>query len=379
MVAYVHSTGHRILSAGAPSAALCRAPRPPAALQRGRRPRQPKLNMIQGEEQPSEATGNVLSLVSRRLKVYSGSSNAALTERVSQLLGNEAPDEVICRQFADGERYIRIVNSVRGCNVFVVQSTCDPVNEHLMELLLMVDACRRAHASQIIAVLPYYGYARADRIIDPDHKRREALTSKLVSNLICESGADRVILVEIHSPQSCGFFDIPVEHIYALPVLTAYVKSQYASFNELVVVSPDTGGVARARAYAKDLQDAPLAIVDKRRPNRTSAEVVNLVGDVEGRTAVIVDDLIDTASTITVAAELLRERGAARVIALATHGVFSGPAIERLSSGLLEEVIVTDTVPVPEHKRFPQLRIVSCASLISDVILRVHEETSHYF
>lgn len=318
-----------------------------------------------------------MSFASVKLKLFAGGSNVTLASRVARFLGKQGPDELVCKTFSDGERYIRLVQSVRGCNVFIIQSTCHPVNEHLIELLLMIDACRRAHASQITAVIPYSAYARADRIFDQDSKRREALTSKLVANLICESGADRVILVDIHSPQSCGFFDIPVEHIYASPVLTEYVKSQHKSMDNLVVVSPDIGGVARARAYAKELGDAPLAIVDKRRRNRNDSDVMNLVGDVEGKTAIVVDDMIDTALTAYAAAKLLRKQGAARVLALATHGVFSDPALERISTGLFEEVIVTDTVPVPPEKQFSQLRIVSCANLIGEAIWRVHEETAH--
>lgn len=343
--------------------------------------REQHASSFPNQPQPPERERQRLSRLAftpHRLKLYSGSSNAALAERVAQHLGKQSMDDIVLKRFADGERYVRLVNSVRGCNVFLVQSTCAPVNDNLLELLLMIDACRRAHAAQIIVVLPYYGYARADRIVDPHNKRREALTSKLVSNAICEAGADRAILVDIHSPQSCGFFDVPIDHVYASPVLVDHVNGarRCNRADDLVVVSPDAGGVARARAYAKALHDAPLAIIDKRRSGHNVAEVMNLVGEVAGKTAVVVDDMIDTAGTICAAARLLREKGAARVIALATHGIFSALAVERLSSGVFEEVVITDTVPLPASLRFPQLRVVSCAHLLGETIWRVHEETT---
>jgi len=332
---------------------------------------------LQSAEPPALAPSGGVFFAPAKLKLFAGSSNKELAFGVARYLGKEGPDELICKNFADGEKYVRLVQSVRGCNVFILQSTCQPVNENLIELLLMIDACRRAHAFQIIAVIPYSAYARADRIFDLDSKRREALTSKLVANLICESGADRVILVDIHSPQSCGFFDIPVEHIYASPVLVDYVQTCLENLGNIIIVSPDIGGVARARAYAKALGDAPLAIVDKRRDSRTKHEVMNLVGDVAGKVAIVVDDMIDTAATVYSAGQLLRSSGAAKVLTLATHAVFSEVALKRVSSGLFEEVIVTDTVPVPPEKQFPQLRVVSCANLIGEAIWRVHEETAH--
>jgi ribose-phosphate pyrophosphokinase len=278
------------------------------------------------------------------------------------------------KRFADGESYVRIEESVRGCNVFLVQSTANPTNDNLMELLIMIDACRRAHAHQITAVIPYYGYARADRLIDADKKRRESLTSKLVANMLCAAGTDRVVVVDIHSPQTCGFFDIPVDHVYGGSVLVDYLIKK--NLNDIVVVAPDVGGVGRARAFAKAADDAPLAIIDKRRDGHNVSKVLNLIGDVEGKTAVLVDDMIDTAGTICNAAKMLRECGARQVFALATHPVFSGPAIERLSSGVFEEVIVCDTIHIPLERRFPQLTILSVASLIGEQVWRIHEETS---
>eukprot|EP00184_Porphyridium_aerugineum_P002803 CAMPEP_0184700734 /NCGR_PEP_ID=MMETSP0313-20130426/15674_1 /TAXON_ID=2792 /ORGANISM="Porphyridium aerugineum, Strain SAG 1380-2" /LENGTH=391 /DNA_ID=CAMNT_0027160535 /DNA_START=61 /DNA_END=1236 /DNA_ORIENTATION=- len=318
-----------------------------------------------------------LAFLGHRMRIYSGSSNPQLADEVAKYIGKKTTNNILRKQFSDGELYVRIEESVRGCNVFLIQSTSNPCNDNLMELLLMIDACRRAHASQITAVIPYYGYARADRLIDPDKKRREALTSKLVANMLSEAGVDRVVVLDIHSPQTCGFFDIPIDHIYAAPVLVEYLLSKKKEFGEdkskYVVVAPDVGGVARARAIAKALDDAPLAIIDKRREAHNEAKVLNLVGDVQGKTAIIVDDMIDTAGTICEGAKMLRDNGAQKVYAVATHAIFSGPATERLSSGVFEEVIVTNTIPIPEEKRFPQLRVLSVAGLIAEQIWRVHE------
>lgn len=311
---------------------------------------------------------------SHRMRVFSGSSNPFLTEKIAAYVGKSGPSAILRKRFSDGETYVRINESVRGCNVFLVQPTSSPTNDNLIELLLMIDACRRASAHQITAVIPYYGYARADRLIDPDVRRREALTSKLVANMLSKAGTDRVMLVDIHSPQTCGFFDIPVDHVYASQVLVDYLNRK--RLDDFVVVAPDVGGVARARAFAKGVADAPLAIIDKRRDGHNVAKVLNLVGDVEGKTAVLVDDMIDTAGTICEAAKMLRERGAKRVFAVATHAVFSGPAVERLSSGVFEEVIVTDTIHLPPEKCFPQLKVLSVATLLGEQIWRVHEQSS---
>ena len=277
---------------------------------------------------------------------------------------------MVRKRFADGELYIQIQESIRGCDVYLLQPTCHPVNDNLMELLIMVDACRRASARQITAVLPYYGYARADR----KTAGRESITAKLVANLLTQAGANRVLAMDLHSSQIQGYFDIPCDHVYGSPVILDYLRQK--SLTDLVVVSPDVGGVARARAFAKKLDEAPLAIIDKRRQAHNVAEVLNVIGDVKGKTAVLVDDMIDTAGTICEGGRLLRRSGAKEVYACATHAVFSPPAIERLSEGVFEEVIVTNTIPLAPEKRFPQLVLLSVANLIGEAIWRIHEESS---
>lgn len=304
-----------------------------------------------------------------RLRLFSGSSNPFLAQEVARYLGMDL-GPMVRKRFADGELYIQIQESIRGADVYLLQPTCHPVNDHLMELLIMVDACRRASARQITAVLPYYGYARADR----KTAGRESITAKLVANLITQAGANRVLAMDLHSAQIQGYFDIPCDHVYGLPVIQEYLSSK--NLSDIVVVSPDVGGVARARAFAKKLDGAPLAIIDKRRQAHNVAEVLNVIGDVEGKTAVLVDDMIDTAGTICAGAKLLREEGARQVYACATHAVFSPPAVERLSSGLFEEVIITNTIPTPEANQFPQLTILSVANLLGETIWRIHEDNS---
>ena len=304
-----------------------------------------------------------------RLRLFAGSANLPLAQEISRSLGIEL-GPMVRKNFADGEVYVQVQESIRGCDVYLLQPTCRPVNDHLTELLIMIDACRRASARQITAVMPYYGYARADR----KTAGRESITAKLVANLIVQSGADRVIAMDLHSAQIQGYFDIPCDHVYGAPVLLDYLSEKRLS--DLVVVSPDVGGVARARAFAKKLNDAPLAIIDKRRQSHNVAEVMNVIGDVSGKTAVLVDDMIDTAGTIYEAAKLLRKEGARQVYACATHAIFSPPAIDRLSSGVFEEVIVTNSTPVNQENYFPQLRVLSVADLLGETIWRVHEDTS---
>lgn len=304
-----------------------------------------------------------------RLRLFSGSANVPLAQEVARYLGMDL-GPMVRKRFADGEIYIQIQESIRGCDVYLMQPTCFPVNDHLMELLIMIDACRRASARQITAVLPYYGYARADR----KTAGRESITAKLVANLITQAGANRVLAMDLHSAQIQGYFDIPFDHVYGSPVVFDYLLSK--NLSDIVVVSPDVGGVARARAFAKKLGDAPLAIIDKRRQAHNVAEVMNLIGDVVGKTAVLVDDMIDTAGTICEGARLLRKEGARQVYACATHAVFSPPAVERLSAGLFEEVIVTNTIPVPVENQFPQLTILSVANLLGETIWRIHEDSS---
>lgn len=304
-----------------------------------------------------------------RLRIFAGSANLPLATEVSRYLGIDL-GPMVRKRFADGEVYIQIQESIRGCDVYLIQPCCHPVNDHLMELLIMIDACRRASARQITAVIPYYGYARADR----KTAGRESITAKLVANLMTEAGASRILAMDLHSAQIQGYFDIPFDHVYGLPVILDYIASKQLS--DIVVVSPDVGGVARARAFAKKLNDAPLAIIDKRRQAHNVAEVLNVIGDVEGKTALLVDDMIDTAGTITEGARLLRQQGARQVYACATHAVFSPPAIERLSSGLFEEVIITNSIPISEDKNFKQLTVLSVANLLGETIWRIHEDSS---
>ncbi len=304
-----------------------------------------------------------------RLRLFSGSANATLAQEVSRYLGIDL-GPMVRKRFADGELYVQIQESIRGCDVYLIQPVCHPVNDHLVELLIMIDACRRASARQITAVIPYYGYARADR----KTAGRESITAKLLANLITESGASRILAMDLHSAQIQGYFDIPVDHVYGSPVLLEYLASK--NLSDLVVVSPDVGGVARARAFAKKLNDAPLAIIDKRRQAHNVAEVMNVIGDVRGKTAVLVDDMIDTGGTITEGGRLLRKEGARQVYACATHAVFSPPAIDRLSSGVFEEVIVTNTIPMRKDKYFDQLTVLSVANVLGETIWRVHEDSS---
>jgi ribose-phosphate pyrophosphokinase len=324
--------------------------------------------VIRSATLPIQATLPTLS-DNNRLKLFSGSANVNLSREVARYLGIDL-GPMVRKRFADGELYIQIQESIRGCDVYLIQPTCCPVNDHLMELLIMVDACRRASARQITAVIPYYGYARADR----KTAGRESITAKLVANLMTKGGANRVLAMDLHSAQIQGYFDIPCDHVYGSPVIINYIA--HKGIDDLVVVSPDVGGVARARAFAKKLNDAPLAIIDKRRQAHNVAEVMNLIGDVQGKTAVLVDDMIDTAGTICEGARLLRREGAKQVYACATHAVFSPPAIERLSSDLFEEVIVTNTIPVPDEQHFPQLTMLSVANLLGEAIWRIHEESS---
>ncbi|PNW80122.1 hypothetical protein CHLRE_08g378850v5 [Chlamydomonas reinhardtii] len=350
---------------------------PPIALPRGAVPNRPILEVPDWENQyrrhtasarhGSAGTPGSLS----RLRLFSGTSNPTLATEVAHYLGLEL-GKIKCKRFADGEIYVQVQESIRGCDVFLIQPTCPPVNDHLMELLITIDACRRASARSITAVIPYYGYARADRKV----QGRESIAAKLTANLITEAGADRVLAIDLHSGQCVGYFDIPVDHVYGETVILDYLASKRIATGDLVVVSPDVGGVARARAFAKKLNDAPLAIVDKRRSAHNVSEVMNLIGDVKGKVAVLVDDMIDTAGTITNAAKVLQKEGAREVYACATHAVFSPPAVERLSSGVFQEVIVTNTIPVPPENVFPQLTILSVANLLGETIWRVYNAAS---
>ncbi|GMJ15090.1 hypothetical protein like AT2G35390 [Hibiscus trionum] len=304
-----------------------------------------------------------------KLKLFSGTANPALSQEIARYMGLDL-GKINIKRFADGEIYVQLQESVRGCDVYLVQPTCAPANENLMELLIMVDACRRASAKNITVVVPYFGYSRADRKV----QGRESITAKLVANLITEAGANRILACDLHSGQSMGYFDIPVDHVQCQSVILDYLSSKRICFDDFVVVSPDVGGVARARSFAKTLSAAPLAIVDKRRHAHNVAEVMNLIGDVKGKVAIMVDDMIDTAGTIARGAALLQEHGAKEVYACCTHAVFSPPAIERLSGGLFQEVIVTNTLPIAEKNYFPQLTVLSVANLLAKTIWHVHDD-----
>lgn len=304
-----------------------------------------------------------------RLRLFSGTGNPELAAETAQYLGVPLGDMSI-RRFADGEIYVRVNESIRGCDVFLLQPTSPPTNTNLMELLVMTDACHRASARSVTAVLPYFGYARADR----KTSGRESIAAKLIANLLTEAGVSRMLTLDIHSLQTIGYFDIPVDHVYGECVLLDYLTSKQMSPSEVVVVSPDVGGVPRARAFAKNLADAPLAIIDKRRTGANAAEVMNLIGEVENKHAVVIDDMIDTAGTLSAGAKLLREKGAKTVTAAATHPVFSPPATDRLSSEQFDEVVVTNSIPLAPERRFSNLTVLSVANLLGETIWRINSE-----
>lgn len=303
-----------------------------------------------------------------RLKIFSGNANAELAEEIARYAGVPLGAAQVTR-FCDGEIEVRINESVRGADVFVVQPTCTPVNENLMELLVMIDALRRASARRITAVMPYYGYARQDRKTGA----RQPVTAKLVANLLVASGVRRVMTMDLHAGQIQGFFDIPVDHLPAGPILAEYFQQN--GMHDIVVVAPDLGGVTRARDMAERL-GASIAIIDKRRPAPNVAEISNLIGEVEGRRVLMVDDIIDTAGTIAKGAEALKVWGAAEIYVACTHPVLSGPAIERLNAAPVKEVLVTDTIPLPAEKSAPKLKVLSVAPLLGEAIIRIHEDLS---
>jgi ribose-phosphate pyrophosphokinase len=303
------------------------------------------------------------------LKLFSGNANRPLAEEIAKTLQLPLGDADVSR-FSDGEVYVQINENVRGQDVFVIQPTCPPVNDHLMELLVMIDAFKRASARRITAVLPYYGYGRQDRKVQP----RVPITAKLVADLLTAAGAQRLLAVDLHAGQIQGFFNIPVDHLFAAPpVIIDHLAKK--DLNDPVLVSPDAGGVERARALAKRLK-AGLAIIDKRREGNNVAQFMHLIGDVKGRDAVIVDDMIDTAGTMIQAVDALRREGAKRVLACAVHGVLSGPAITRIKESILEEVIITNTVPLTPERQLPKIRVLSVAPLLAEAIRRIHDEES---
>jgi ribose-phosphate pyrophosphokinase len=303
-----------------------------------------------------------------KLKVFTCNANPQLAKEIVDHIGIPLGNSEVVR-FSDGEVQIKLNESVRGADVFVIQSTSAPVNQHLMELLVMVDALKRASAKSINVVIPYYGYARQDR----KARARDPITAKLVANLIETSGAHRVIAMDLHATQIQGFFDIPVDHLLGVPILSKYFMEK--ELEDIVVVSPDHGGVTRARKMAERLE-APIAIIDKRRPEPNVAEVMNIVGNIEGRTAILIDDMIDTAGTITLAANALMESGAKAVYACCTHPVLSGPAIERIQNSQIKELIVTNTIALSSDKYISKIKMLSVAPIIGEAIIRVHEELS---
>lgn len=308
-----------------------------------------------------------LTVPARGFKLLSGTGNRPLAEEIAKQLG-VGLCKVTCTRFADGEIFVRIDENVRGNDVFIVQST-NPPSENIMELLLLIDAAKRASAARVTVVMPYYGYARQDRKDQP----RVAIGAKLLANMITGAGADRVLGIDFHQHQLQGFFDIPVDHLYAMPVLTAHFKKK--QLKDTVIVAPDVGSAKMARGFAKRL-DASLAIIDKRRPRANVSEVVNVVGEVEGRDCILADDMIDTAGTISEAAHALKRLGANSVYACATHALLSGPAIQRLADSPIVEVAVTDTILLPPERRFDRLTILSVGELLSKAIRYTHAEQS---
>jgi ribose-phosphate pyrophosphokinase len=303
------------------------------------------------------------------LKIFGGRAHPALVTEICDYLNLEA-GKVSAYNFSDGETFCQVEENVRGSDVFVVQPTSSPVNDNLMELLILLDGFKRSSASRVTAVIPYYGYARQDK----KDKPRVPITAKLVADLISRAGADRVLTMDLHADQIQGFFDVPVDHLFAAPVILDAVRDM--NIPDLVVVSPDAGGVERARAIAKRLE-AGLAIIDKRRTAPNTAEVMHLIGDVEGCNALVVDDIIDTAGTLTKTVDALREKGARRILAAGVHGILSGPALQRLADSCLESVLITNTTPVEDKlRRLPKLRPLSVAPLLGEAIRRIHENSS---
>ena len=309
-------------------------------------------------------------MVHENLMVFTGNANPELAAGVAAQLGIPVGKAVVTR-FSDGEIMVEINENVRGKDVFVLQSTCAPTNDHLMEVMLMVDALKRASAGRITAVVPYFGYSRQDR---RPRSARVAISAKVVANMLQEARVERVLIMDLHADQIQGFFDIPVDNIYASPILLSDLVDK--TYDDLLVVSPDVGGVVRARALAKRL-NCDLAIIDKRRPKANVSEVMNVIGEVEGRNCVIMDDMVDTAGTLTKAAEVLKERGAKKVIAYCTHPVLSGAAVERIAKSPLDELVVTDTIPLSdEAKKTAKIRQLSCAPLLAETIRRISKGDS---
>lgn len=313
-----------------------------------------------------------MNLHGKDIRIFSANANPKVAEGISTALGLPLGHAEV-HQFSDGESSVSIFESVRGSDVFVVQSTCAPVNDHLMELLIMLDALKRASAGRITAVMPYYGYARQDR----KAKARDPISAKLVADLLTAAGADRLLTMDLHAPQIQGFFNIPVDHLLGVPVLAPHFQQKFAHcLDEVCVMSPDLGSVTRARNFA-DRIDAPLAIVDKRRPKANVCEVMHIIGDVRDKRVIIVDDMVDTAGTLVNAAKAAVEIGGAKeVYACATHGVLSGPAVERLENSYIKELVLLDTIPIPEEKRGTRVVTLPCAPVFAKAVERIYEDKS---
>ena len=305
-------------------------------------------------------------LVDKPLKLFSLNSNIPLAKQVAKSLGVEL-SKCSVKKFSDGEVSINIEESVRGCEVFVIQSTSGPVNDNLMTLLIMIDALKRASVDTINVVIPYYGYARQDR----KARSREPITAKLVANLLETAGANRIIALDLHALQIQGFFDIPVDHLMAVPIIAEYFKGKLSNMEEVVVVSPDHGGVTRARKLA-DVLNTPIAIIDKRRPKPNVAEVMNIVGNIEGKICILIDDIIDTAGTITLGAQALKDRGAKEVYASCSHAVLSGQALERIENSPIKELVYANTIDIPEEKKLDKMVPLCVGDLIAKAIYRIH-------
>ena len=303
------------------------------------------------------------------MKIFAGNANPALAEKICKYLDMPLSSAEV-RRFSDGEIFVEIGENVRGADVFVIQPTCPPVNDNLMELMIIVDALRRASARRITAVMPYYGYARQDRKVAP----RVPITAKVVAEMLMVVGVRRVLAMDLHAGQIQGFFNIPVDHLYAAPVLLKYLRENMT--NDIVMVSPDAGGVERTRAFAKRL-DADLAIVDKRRERANVAEAMNVIGDVRGKTAILLDDMVDTAGTLCAAAEILEKAGAKEVLACCSHGVLSGPAIERIEKSRIKSLVITDSIPLRgAAAECKKIKVLSVAELLGEAISRIHSEDS---
>jgi len=312
-----------------------------------------------------------MNLHGKDIKIFAGNSNKALAEEIALKVGLPLGAAVVSK-FSDGEIAISINEVVRGSDVFIVQSTCTPVNDNLVELLILIDALKRASAGRITAVMPYFGYARQDR----KAKARDPISAKLVANLITVSGADRILTMDLHAPQLQGFFDIPVDHLLGTPILAQHFYKKFAgNTDDVVVVSPDIGSVGRSRKFAEKL-DVPLAIIDKRRPKANVCEIMNIIGDIKDKRVILVDDLIDTAGTVVNAANALKDMGALDIYACCTHGVLSGPAIDRIRTSAIKELVVLNTIPLPNEKKIGKITVLSVADVFAEAIERIYGDMS---